>query len=57
MELKQLSNCKFRRGIVKDGKVMFYCKLAEGELFDIFEMFEICSEFCPLKFRTLGDLV
>jgi len=51
-ELKQLNDCEFRMGIAKKGKVMFYCKLASGEPFSIFEMFEICSEFCPLKFKS-----
>ena len=51
-ELKQLNDCEFRMGIARKGKVMFYCKLASGEPFSIFEMFEVCSEFCPLKFRS-----
>jgi hypothetical protein len=53
MELRRLNDCRFRCGIAKKGRVMFYCKFAPYEHFDISEMSEICTEFCPLKFRKL----
>jgi len=51
-ELKRLNNCRFRCGIVKGGRIMFYCEFAPDEPFDVSEMFEICTYFCPLKFRS-----
>jgi hypothetical protein len=55
MELRRLNDCRFRIGIAKKGRVMFYCKFAPYEPFDISEMSEICTEFCPLKLRSVHE--
>jgi len=47
-KFSELEPCPYRYGIVEEGRVLFECRYA-GEAYDIEEMIDICSNFCPLK--------